>query len=528
MIDIVIKNVQIYAGDGKQPIEADIAIDNGKIVSIGHMDCECQQVIDGTGQAACPGFIDMHSHSDLRVMHQPTPEEKLRQGITTELYGQDGLGVAPMRRKDAGTMATLVSGLNGYIDDNDWCWDSFAGYLEKLETYSLPVNAAVLASHGPIRMQVLGMSDRQPDARETHALSDILEQALDEGAFGFSTGLIYPPCSFAGTEELVAYNKVAARHNAPFVVHQRDEGYRIRQSFTELLEITRQTGVHLHVSHLQANGRINWHLMDEVLSMADRHINEGGRISWDRYPYIAGCTVLSAVLPQWTFADGTEALIKNLTEPDYRQKIHDEFEKDLEHWNNRSITIGWHNIFVTSVQTEGNKWMEGKHIAELSDITRKHPVDVLCDVLAEEKLAVTMVIFYGSEDVLEKVLTHPAATIGTDGVYASKPHPRLFGCYPRFINEFVNKRKLLTMSEAIRKMTSYPASLLGIKDRGLLKEGYWADVVMMTPEKVRDKATYEDPSQFSDGINTVIVNGKISVLNGSFTGKLGGKVLRKQ
>jgi len=528
MIDLLIKNATVYTGDGASPKQVDIGVKNGKIVSIGQLDCECEQLIDGTGQAACPGFIDMHSHSDLRVMHQPPPEEKLRQGITTELYGQDGLGVAPMCRKDAGTMATLVSGLNGSISDSDWCWDSFAGYLEKLDEYQLPVNVAVLASHGPIRMQVLGMSDRQPDTAERRALAVILEESFEEGAFGFSTGLIYPPCSFADIEELITYNKVTARHDAPFVVHLRDEGYRIRQSFTELLEIARQTGVHLHVSHLQANGRINWHLMDEVLSMADRHTGEGGRISWDRYPYIAGCTVLSAVLPQWTFAGGTEALIKNLKDSDYRQLIHDEFKKDLEHWNNRSVTIGWHNIFVTSVQTDANKWMEGKHIAELSDVTGKHPVDVLCDVLAEEKLAVTMVIFYGSEAVLEKVLTHPAATVGTDGVYGNKPHPRLFGCYPRFINEFVNKRKLLTMSEAIHKITSYPASLLGIKDRGLLREGYWADIVLLTPDKVKDRATYEQPSQFSEGINTVIVNGKISVLNGSFTGELGGKVLRKE
>jgi N-acyl-D-amino-acid deacylase len=373
----------------------------------------------------------------------------------------------------------------------------------------------------------MGMGERDATYSGLSAMKRLVREAMEDGAFGLSTGLIYPPCSYGNTEELIELNKEIAAKDGIFVVHQRDEGYYLSRSFEEIIKVSRESGAHLHISHLQAYGKVNWPIMDEVLEKADTFINEGGGVTWDRYPYLAGCTVLTAVLPIWTFNEGTAALIENLKKPEYRVRIHADFEKGLDVWHNRQISVGWENIIVTAVQLEKNHWMEGKSCKAIARELGMNPIDMVCDLLAEEKLAVTMISFYGSDEVLEKVLAHSHATVGSDGIYGGRPHPRLYGTYPRFIKMFVREKKIFTLPEAISKATSLPAQILGISDRGILKEGNWADIVLFYPETIDDTASYEEPESYPEGIEYVFVNGKLVVNHQSFTGDLPGQVLRK-
>jgi N-acyl-D-amino-acid deacylase len=267
--------------------------------------------------------------------------------------------------------------------------------------------------------------------------------------------------------------------------------------------------------------------MDEVLGKADTFIQEGGKLTWDRYPYLAGSTVLTAVLPPWTLNEGPAALVENLKRPAYRARIHAEFEKGLDVWHNRQLSVGWNNIIINAVHLEKNRWMEGKSCEAVASALGKTPIDMVCDVLSEENLAVTMISFYGSDAVLQKVLSHPHATVGSDGIYGGKPHPRLYGAFPRFIAAFVRVKKLLSLAEAIRKITHLPATILGLTDRGLLKEGNMADMVLFNPDTIKDAATYEDPERYPEGIPYVFVNGELVVEHGEITGAYPGRVLRK-
>ena len=527
MIDYVIRNVIVIDGTGKEQYVADIGIQDGKIVAIGNVEDKGRRTIDGSGLAASPGFIDMHSHTDLEFLKPQPPYVKIRQGVTTELLGQDGLGTAPVKDSDIDLLASLLGGLDGILPKQQWTWRSFNDYLAALEGISLPNNAAVLLSHGPVRIAVMGMDERNTTYSELNAMKRIVREGMEDGAFGLSTGLIYPPCPYANTEELIELNKEIVAKDGIFVVHLRDEGYYLSRSFEEVTKVSRESGAHLHVSHLQAYGEANWPIMDEVLEKADTFIKEGGEVTWDRYPYLAGCTVLTAVLPPWTFNEGAVALIENLKKPEYRARIHTDFEKGLDVWHNREISVGWENIIVTAIQLEKNRWMEGKSCKAIARELRMNPIDMVCDLLSEEKLAVTMISFYGSDEVLEKVLAHSHATVGSDGIYGGWPHPRLYGTYPRFIEMFVREKKMFTLPDAISKVTSLPAQILGISDRGILKKGNWADIVLFYPETIGDTATYEQPKSYPEGIEYVFVNGKLVIDQQSVTGNLPGRLLRK-
>lgn len=528
MHDYLVKSVQIIDGTGADAFPGDIAIQDGRIVTMGSVARECPRVIDGTGLAATPGFIDMHSHSDLEYLRDQAPDAKVRQGVTTELLAQDGLGVSPIDSENVRLLSELTAGLLGAFPIERWTWRSFDDYLRALDQRGLPNNAAVLASHGPVRILAMGMDNRPATTKELDTMRSLVRETMEMGAFGLSTGLIYPPCSYSPTDELVGLNREVAARDGIFVVHQRDEGYRIQKAFEEVTHIARESGVHLHVSHLQAYGQVNWPTLDRVLEKADAFLREDGKVTWDRYPYLAGCTVLSAVLPQWTFSEGTRALAENLTKPEFRTRIRQDFGKGLDVWNNRAISVGWSKVVVSAVSSEKNRWMEGRDCAALAEACGKDPIDFVCDLLAEENLAVTMISFYGSEHVLEKVLGHPQATVGSDGIYGGRPHPRLYGAYPRFLREFVRVKRMMSLPEAVRKVTGFPAEILNLRDRGVLKEGFWADVVLFDPERLADTSTYEEPEQYPKGIPYVFVNGELVVDQGAFTGKLPGRALHRR
>lgn len=530
MYDLNLTNGTIVDGSGKPPYRADVAVERGRIVKIGLGDSlgEAAATYDISGKMVMPGFIDMHSHSDLVYLGASPPDVKIHQGVTTELIGQDGLGVAPVAHHNRGLLADLTDGLLGYMPRDVWKWGSFEDYLQVLDRTSLPCNLAVLISHGPVRIEAMGMENRSPDFAEQEKMENLVREAMEAGAFGFSTGLVYPPCSFADESEIEGLLRAISPYDGIYVVHQRDECRNLLHSFEEVAREAENAGVHLHVSHLLAFGRSSWPQMDLLLERADELISRGRRITWDRYPYLAGCTMLSASLPDWVFSEGPRALIANLVNPEYREKIRRYFGYGLDVWNNRGFSIGWNNVVVSGVRSEKNKWMEGKDCQELADCLGKDIVDFMCDLLHEEELAVTMITRYGSQDVLAKVLTHPSGTIGTDGVHCGTPHPRLHGSFPRFFQDFVVQKQKLSWAEAVKKVTYNPASILGLTDRGLISEGLAADLVVLDPKNIADRATFEDPAQHPSGIDMVIVNGQVVVDSNGTTGCLPGKVLRKR
>ena len=528
MFDCAVKNVLVIDGTGRESRIADIGIRDGKIVRIGTVNGESALTIDGAGLAACPGFIDMHTHMDLALLGTPFPEAKIRQGVTTDLLGQDGLGTFPVSEKNQPVLSGLLTGLDGCLPKEEWTWGGFNGYASALERRGMPSNAALLATHGPVRMEVMGMENRPASPGELARMGEIVAENLEDGAFGLSSGLIYPPCSHGDAHELTVLNREVGKRGGVFVVHMRDEGYHLLRSMDEVADICLASGARLHISHFEAYGKVNWHLMDKALVQIGEYMDRGLSVTWDRYPYLAGCTVLSAVLPLWTFDKGPEALVRNLLDPAFRARIHESFRQGLDVWNNRQISVGWENIVVTAVQSERNRWVQGLSCMEIAERLGKNPVDAVCDLLAEERLAVTMISFYGSDDVLEKILTSPRASVGSDGIYGGRPHPRLYGTFPKFLRDFCLDSKKLSLEEGVKKITSFPAKILGIPDRGILAEGFWADMVLFHPSSLRDKGTYEEPEQFPEGIHSVFVNGVRVVDEKGTTGKLPGKVLRRQ
>jgi len=527
VFDLGLLGGNVIDGTGSQPFKGDIAIKDGNIEYVGQVDpAKCKQAIDVSGLIVSPGFIDMHSHSDLKLFMEPVALHKVKQGITTELLGQDGLGVAPVNKKHITMLAELVSGLLGSLSHEKWGWDTFSSYLKALESCPLPNNVAVLASHGPIRMAAMDMSDRKASAEEMDVMTSVLNDAMHEGAFGLSTGLIYPPCSFASTNELLELTKEVEKNGGIFVVHLRDEGFYLKEALNEMLQVCGESGAHLHVSHLQAYGQANWKNLVPALEMITDY-SQKNNISFDRYPYLAGSTVLTAVLPAWVLEGGGATCLQRLEDPALREKIHREFDKGLEVWHNRSISVGWGKIVVCSLSSEKNKWMEGLSIKEISGKVNKNPIDTVCDLLLDEKLDVTMISHYGSEDNLKKVLTHTLATLGTDGIFSSKPHPRLYGTYPRFLGKYVRDEGILTLPEAVRKITSHPASILGLKDRGFIKEGYQADITVFDESSIIDTGSYENPHLEPEGITHVFVNGVQVINKGEEVNVWPGRVLEK-
>ena len=507
MLDIVIKGGEVFDGLGRGPARVDVGIKGDRIVSIGDLSHEeAKKTIDATGKVVAPGFIDAHSHSDLRLLYGESPTVKITQGVTTEILGQDGLSVAPITQKDIPLYRKMLAGLLG-DPDIDWDWRSVSDYLGRLNRHGMPLNAGYLVPHGPIRTMAMGMDDRHATRAELDAMHPALEEAIRQGGCGFSTGLIYPPCSYASTEELIDLCKVAARHDIAFIVHMRNEGYMIMDSVDEMLRVAKESGVHLHISHLKVFGQSVWGKTGEILEKLALARQAGARITADQYPYYAGCTVLTAVLPTWTLAGGTEALLARLQDKQVRAKLKEEFKLGEDIWDNRATSVGWENVVVSWVKSEKNKRFEGKNVVEIAEMRGQDPEDAVCDLLVEENLAVTQITFYGTEETIAPIMKDPWVMFCTDGIYGGKPHPRLYGSFPRILGKYVREEGLLSLGEAIRKMTSLPASTFRLPLIGTIKENFKADVTVFDPATIIDKATYDAPETESTGIQWVIVNG---------------------
>ncbi len=505
---MLIKNGTIVDGTLRQAYPGSVLIRDGRIQAIGNdLDCDDPLVIDATHHIIAPGFIDTHSHSDLRLLIDSKLEAKVRQGITTEIVGQDGIAMAPLPARYIDCWRKNIAGLDGESDAVDWNYGTTRGYLEALDRRRVQTNVGCLAPHGNLRMEAMGMANRKASRRELEAMITILKRELDSGAIGLSTGLIYIPCAYGDTEELIALCKVVAEYGRIFVVHQRSEADAILESMDEIIRIGKETGVKVHFSHFKVCGRNNWPKLEAALEKLDQARADGLEISLDQYPYAAGSTMLSVILPPWAHEGGTDRLLERLQNRDARRKMAREIERGGAGWDNFIDFAGCEGIYITSVKHSRNQPAVGKNLLELGGWKGKDPLEAAMDLLLEEENAVGMVDFYGKEDHVIQILRRPEQNVCTDGLLSGKPHPRVYGAFPRIIHRYVVQKELLSLEEAIHKMTFKPAQTFSLRNRGALREGYYADLVVFDLDRIRDLGTYEQPDQYPAGIEKVIING---------------------
>jgi len=518
MFDIAIKGGRVIDGTGNPWFKSDVAIEGNRIATIGKLDFDAEEVIDAKGLVVAPGFIDTHSHSDLMLMVQPQAKQKIMQGITTEIVGQDGLGEAPLRDDVVDDWRKYLAGLNG-DPDIKWSWRTFSEYLGALESARPSINVASLVGHGNIRLLAMGMENRAPSTSEIEKMRTLVDVAMEQGAFGLSTGLIYAPCVYANTDELVELCRTASNHRGIFVVHMRNEGDQLLESIDEVVTIGKKSGIPVHISHFKASGKQNWWKAILALDSVNNARSEGVDVTFDQYPYTAGSTFLSSLLPAWVHDGGTIKLLQRLKNEETRGRIR------LEMADLRGAEMGWDSVYVTSVKSEANKRFEGKTIPEIARERERTAIDTIMDLTVEEENAATMVGFSMSEDGVRTIMQSPLQMVCTDGIVLGKPHPRAYGSFPRVLGLYV-REGVVRLEDAVRKMTSLPAQRFSLSGRGLLRPGMFADITIFDPRTVVDKATYSDPIQFPEGIEHVIVNGQITVKDGVHTGTRAGEVLR--
>ncbi len=520
-------NGRIVDGSGSKSFYGDLCITDGKISEIGtDLAGNFDRVIDAAGCVVAPGFIDTHSHSDLKILSDPTVKPKVFQGITTEVFGQDGISMAPLPERYIGDWRKNISGLDGDSDRIDWNYRTAEGYFSLLQKSGLGVNAAYLAPHGNIRMEAMGLDNRAPSPAELEAMKAILRRELEAGAVGLSTGLIYIPCVYAEKQELITLCKVVAEYDGVFVVHQRSEAGSILTSMQEILDIGRESGVRVHFSHFKICGRRNWHFLDEALRMIEQTESEGVRVSFDQYPYTAGSTMLSVILPPWAHDGGTEKLLQRLADASVREELKREILRTDCDWDNFVDFAGLDGIYITSVKHEKSEDAVGKNLVQLGEMRGVSPLDATFGLLVEEENAVGMIDYYGREDELVTIMKRPEQNVCTDGLLGGKPHPRVYGAFPRILGRYVREQGVLTLEQAVHKMTGKSAEVYGFSDRGLLKPDYAADIIIFDPEQICDDNSFTEPERYPLGIRMVMVNGKIAVENGAHTGELPGMVLK--
>ncbi len=527
MYDLLILNGRILSGQGNPWYRGDLAIVKDRIVRIGRLVKEqARKVIDAKGYVVSPGFIDGHSHSDLYLLLDPRAEQKVLQGVTTENLGMDGMSIAPIDEKNIVDWRKHLSGLTGNLNI-DWKWRSLADYFGVIDALPPSINVTSYVGLGTIRFKVMGMTDREATSEEIDQMKRIAAQAMEEGARGISSGLIYPPNQYQRFSEVIEIAKVVREHDGIYDVHMRSEGDRLIQAMGEVIEVGRQSGIPVLITHFKVSGRKNWGLSEKALEFLDDVRRDGVDISIAQYPYTAGSTMLHAVVPPWYHSKGPDELIRMLKQN--RESIKRDIRERTD-WENFSANNGWENILVSSVESTRNKKYEGKNIAEIASMRNlDDPVEAAFDLLVEEELAVGMIIFHMDEKDVLRIMKHPSVSFITDGLLGGgKPHPRVYGAYPRILGRYVRGQDVLSLEEALRKMTSLPAEKLRLKRKGVIAENYDADITIFDPDTIVDHATYENPRQFPSGIEWVIVSGQVVVEKGKHTHATPGRTIRSR
>ena len=503
MSKMLIKKVKVYDGSGGNPFFSDVLIKDEKIAAIGRdLKVEDCKKIDGSQFALAPGFINVHSHSDLEVFKNKSMLHVIRQGITTELVGQDGSSVTPVTDEIVTELADNMAPLAGVLDREYW-WRSFGEYLDEVKKANPAVRIESLIGHGTIRMCAMGNNNRKPKSSELQTMKELMAKSMEEGAKGLSLGLIYPPGSYADTEELIEICKVVAEYDGIMMVHMRNEQDKILESLDEMIRVAKESKVRLHISHLKALGPANWGKVREALNKIEEINKEGLEINFGQYPYDAACTGLKVIVPTWAYEGGEKAFQERLNDKD-------EYEKVLSEVNNNIKKRGGADkILIATVRSKENSWMSGKDLDFISKKIGLPPGKAALDLLKKEGPSVVAVYFAISPDDVSYIMKSPLQVICTDGIIGSHPHPRTYGAFPRVLGKYVRELNIMRLEEAIRKMTMEPARRLRLWDRGLIREGMSADLVLFDPETILDKNSYLEPKIYPEGVKMVWVKGKV-------------------
>lgn len=530
MHDILVKGGLVVDGTGNPAKPLDLTIDGTKIAGL-HKPSESRGslAIDAKGMIVCPGFIDIHSHSEISLLSNPLAESKIRQGVTTELVGNCGASPAPAIGNAREELAHSAEIRDVHID-----WTTLDEYFLRLQNVRPSVNAGSLVGADTLRRSVIGASNVAATADQLEGMKRLLADSMLDGAFGLSSGLIYAPGCFASTEELIALASTAASLDGIYTSHIRGEGRTLEKAVAEAIRIGREAHIRVEISHHKACSPANWGKVNETIKMIENARAEGVDVSFDVYPYTASHTSLDSLLPPWARDGGREAIRSRLGDPVLRARIAKEMQTPASDWEDTAADIGWEKIVAVGFRNKANRRFENKSVKEIADALGKLPEEAAMDLMLDEDFHVCGIFHEILEDDVMTVIKHPLAAIVSDAeaeapydqTGKSATHPRAYGTFPRVLKRYVFEKGLFSLEEAIRKMTSWPAQRIGLEDRGVLAKGMAADVVVFDPKTVRDHATFEDSHRYPEGIVHVIVNGTMTIENGEHTRERAGLVLK--
>jgi N-acyl-D-amino-acid deacylase len=526
--DVLIKGGTVYDGTGGEPRQADIGIIGDRIIAVGNLqNARAGSVVDATNLAVAPGFINMLSHSETSLIVDGRSMSELKQGVTTQIFGESSMGPLTQEMKDR---RVAQQGDLKY----DIVWTTLSEYLTYLERRGISQNVASFIGAPTLREYVIGLDDKPPTPEQLEKMRQLVRQEMEAGALGVTTALIYPPATFAKTDELIEMSKVAAKYKGKYIAHIRSEADQLSEAVEETIRIGREAGLPVEIYHLKASGQDNWPKLASVLAMINDARSKGVKITADMYTYTAGATGLNSCMPPWVYDGGPEAAYKRLQDPDTRKKIADAMRAPSRQWENLYLLAGSPDrILLVGFKSEALKPLTGKTLAEVARMRGKDPTETVMDLVLEDRSRVGTVYFMMDEENVKKQIRQPWVSFGSDassmapeGAFLkSSTHPRAYGNFARLLGKYVREEKVISLAEAVRRLSGLPATNLELDHRGFLKQGMFADVVVFDPNTIADIATFEKPQQYSVGVKHVFVNGVQVLKDGEHTSARPGRAL---
>ncbi|MCG8966723.1 amidohydrolase family protein [Streptomyces sp. CL12-4] len=533
MEELVIRDAEVVDGTGEPSYRADVVVDGGRIVSIvkeasaaGCQRPRARRELDAEGLVLAPGFIDMHAHSDLALLRDPDHSAKAAQGVTLEVLGQDGLSYAPVDDRTLGEVRRAIAGWNGPGDDVDFDWRSVGEYLDRLDR-GIAVNAAYLIPQGTVRALAVGWEDREATPAELERMRRLVAEGMEQGAVGMSSGLTYTPGMYAKDAELTELCRVVASYGGYYCPHHRSYGAGALQAYEEMVELTREAGCPLHLAHATMNFGVNKGRAPELLTLLDDALATGADITLDTYPYTPGCTTLVALLPSWASEGGPEQILKRLADDETAERIRHHMER-IGSDGCHGVPVEWETIEISGVSDPALGEYVGRTVLESAGLRGETPWAVVRRLLLADRLAPTILQHVGHEENVRAIMRHRVHTGGSDGILqGSKPHPRAYGTFPHYLGHYVRELGVLSLEECVAHLTARPAARLRLPDRGRIREGYRADLVLFDPATVAAGSTYEEPRRLPTGIPYVLVDGLFVMEDGHRTDVLAGRSVRR-